>query len=186
MAMNPSCESEYDFALILTGLREVTDEIAGAIYKAGCDDATVSVRSGRVYVTFSRRAASMKDAVLSAIQNVLAANIGADVLRIDDCNLVTQSEIARRSGRSRQVIHQYINGTRGPGGFPAPACNLADDSPLWYWCEVSYWLWENNLIREDVMRNAEQVEVINAVLEFRRLRQLEPDLTKSIIDVVGT
>ncbi len=182
--MKSNGESEYDFALILTGISEVTDEIAGAIYQAGCDDATVSVRSGRVYVTFSRRASSMKDAVLSAIHDIQSANVVAEVLRVDECNLVTQAEIARRSGRSRQVIHQYIAGDRGPGGFPSPACNLCDDSQLWYWCEVSCWLWENNMIKEDVLRNAEEVEIINAVLEFRRLQQREPELTLKIMQAV--
>lgn len=176
-----NCETEYDFALVLTGVNEITDDIASAIYASGCDDATVSVRSGRAYVTFSRRAESMKAAVLSAIENVMAANVGVKVLRIDDCNLVTQSEIARRSGRSRQVIHQYITGIRGPGGFPPPACCLCDESPLWNWCEVCGWLWENNMLKEEVLRSAEEVEVINNVLELQHKRETNEPLVTEIL-----
>ncbi len=183
--MKSESEREFDFALILFGISEVTDEIAGAIYQAGCDDATVSVRSGRVYVTFSRVSHSMKDAVLSAIADVQSARVGASVMRVDDCNLVTQPEIARRSDRSRQVIHQYITGARGPGGFPPPACNLCDDSPLWYWREVSQWLWENSMLKEDALRDAEEIELINSVLEFKRLKLREPEIARQVMEVVG-
>lgn len=175
---------EYDFTLVLTGIDSVSDAEVNALYGAGCDDATVSVRSGRVYITFSRTASSLKDAIMSAIADVTSANIGAEVLRIDSCNLVTQAEIARRSGRSRQVINQYILGTRGPGSFPPPACNICDDAPLWYWCEVSYWLWENNMVKEDVVREAEQLDMINSVLELRHQRKSRPGLAEEIIQML--
>ncbi len=86
---------------------------------------------------------------------------GAQVLRVDECDLVTPSEIARRIGRSRQLVQQYICGKRGPGGFPPPECHLTDHAPLWAWCAVSYWLVQNNLLRPEVGWNAEVVEAIN-------------------------
>jgi hypothetical protein len=85
-----------------------------------------------VFLTFSRTAASLKEAIFSAIGDVRKANIGADVLRVDVCNLVTQADIARKIGRTRQLVHQYITGVRGPGGFPSPACDITDGDPLWY------------------------------------------------------
>jgi hypothetical protein len=176
---------EYDFTLVLAGIDSVSDVEVNALFVAGCDDATVSVRSGRVYMTFSRTSPSLKDAILSAIADVSSASIGAEVLRIDSCNLVTQAEIARRSGRSRQVINQYILGTRGPGGFPPPACNICDEAPLWYWCEVSYWLWENNMVKEDVVREAEQIDMINSVLELRHQRKNRPLLADEIIQLLN-
>jgi len=182
--VNPvNCQTEYEFALVLTGIRDVTDEAVNKLYESGCDDATISVRSGRVYATFARKADSIKDAILSAVQDVRSANIGAEVLRIDECNLVTQSEIARRTGRSRQQIHQFILGTRGPGGFPGPACHICD-SPLWYWCEVSYWLGENSMIPEACVREAETIEVINNVLELRHQKQIRPELAEEIIQSI--
>jgi hypothetical protein len=178
--------TEYDFALVLSHIDDATTKGADALFAAGCDDATVSVRSGRVYVTFSRKAASMKDAILSAIRDVRVANIGADVLRIDECNLVTQAEIARKSGRSRQVISQYILGLRGPGGFPPPACNICDDHPLWYWCEVSYWLWQNDMLKEDVYREAETIDTVNNILELRKRKKLTPELANEIMKSIET
>ncbi|MEX0585018.1 MAG: hypothetical protein WD176_00135 [Pirellulales bacterium] len=184
-ANSPVCDAEYDFTLVLSGISGLAAGVEDALFEAGCDDATVSVRSGRVYLTFSRSAASLKDAIVSAIQNVRAANVGADVLRVDECSLVTQSEIARRIRRSRQQVHQYMTGTRGPGGFPGPACFIADRAPLWYWCEVAAWLCENNIVKGDVLKEAQQIEVINAVLELSKQRQATPELTDEILHSVG-
>lgn len=186
MEPRSACECEHDFALVLTGIIEVTPEALDALFEAGCDDATVSVRSGRVYLTFSRTASSLKDAILSAIRDVRKAGIGADVLRVDECSLVTQADIARKIGRSRQLVHQYITGIRGPGSFPPPACEITTGAPLWYWCEVAYWLWENNMIKEDVLRAAQEVAIVNIALELEHQRQLEPALTEEILQSVST
>jgi hypothetical protein len=174
------CRTEYDFTLILTGVNALSQAVVDALYESGCDDATPSLRFGRVYLTFSRQAKTMAKAILSAIRDVRKAGIGADVLRVDPCNLVTQSEIAHRIRLSRQRVHQYIMGTRGPGGFPPPACNIADESPLWYWCDVAHWLRENNLLPEQAYREAQDVALINAQLEFRRQCELDSELCKEI------
>jgi len=178
-------QSEHDFVLVLTGISSLTPEALNALYEAGCDDGTLSVRSGRAYITFSRIAESMKDAIVSAIRDVRSAGIGADVLRVDHCNLVTQADIARKIGRTRQLVHQYMMGKRGPGGFPPPVCEICDGSPLWYWCEVAYWLWENDMIKEDVLREAEQVEAINGTLEMQHRRKMRPELAEEIARSVG-
>jgi hypothetical protein len=163
---------EYEFVLVLTDVPNVDDGMEDALFEAGCDDSTICIRSGRVYLAFSRVASSLKGAVLSAIRDVKKA--GLDVLRVDECNLVTQAEIAHKIKRTRQLVHQYITGVRGPGKFPAPACQLTETAPLWYWCEVAQWLRENNMISEEEAREAWDLALINSVLEFRRNRQLEP------------
>lgn len=92
---NPTSETEYDFTLLLAGVNTLTPDIEDALFNAGCDDATVSLRFGRLYLAFSRDANSLKDGILSAIKDVEASGIGARVIRVDHCDLVTQSEIAR-------------------------------------------------------------------------------------------
>lgn len=161
----PTSLREYEFALIVSGVPELNGRVEDAIFSAGCDDATVSMRYGRLYVEFSRSAPSLKDAIISAIRDVAKAGIGARVLRVDDCNLVSAADVARRIGRTRQLVHQYITGQRGRGGFPAPVCRIAERAPIWSWCEVSRWLATNGLVSEEVWRNAEVVEAINAVLD---------------------
>ena len=175
------CDVEFDFTLLLDGISQVSTEVEDSLFAAGCDDATISVRSGRVYLTFSRAAASMKDAIISAIRNVRESGVGATVLRVDQCTLVTQAEIARRIGRSRQLVHQYITGARGPGGFPPPACHITEEAPLWYWCEVAYWLSEHDIIREEDSREAQDVTVINSALEIAWQRRMSPEKTDTIL-----
>lgn len=179
------CDREHDFSLVLTGIPDLTDAVEDAIYTSGCDDATLSIRSGSAILTFSRRSPTLKDAILSAIRDVRSAGIGADVLRVDTCDLVTQSDIARRTGRKRQQIHQYMTGLRGPGGFPSPACHITDRKPLWYWCEVAYWLRENNMISASELDEAEQLAIINGALDLRFLKLKDPALTAEVMNAVG-
>jgi len=176
---------EYDFALILTGVYELTREVEDALFEAGCDDATLSVQYGFVYMQFSRAAPSLKDAILSAIRDVRKAKIGADVWRVDESDLVTPAEIARRIGRSRQLVHQYMTGKRGPGGFPAPECNLTDGAPLWAWRAVSYWLCQNDMIRPEELLNAEVVAAINSALDGVRQQHRNPELVAEVARAVA-
>lgn len=172
-----NCEREYDFALIVAGISELTDDVLDALFEAGCDDATPSIHYGLLYMEFSRSAVSLQEAIITAIRDVLKAGVDARVLRVDECNLVTQSDIARKIGRSRQLVHQYMTGERGPGGFPPPACYISDRSPLWAWCAVSYWLAGNNLIRPEESWNAAVVEAINSTLGRQ---MLPPELVEQV------
>jgi Helix-turn-helix len=162
------CEQEYDFALSLIGVTELTHAVEDALFEAGCSDATLSWVYGGLFMEFSRTAPSLEEAILSAIRDVRKANIGADVLMIDECNMVTQSEIARRSGHTRQYISQLINGTRGPGTFPPPHCHLNDTVQLWAWCEVSQWMYENNIIKRSVYEDFLTIDAINMALRANR------------------
>ena len=179
-SMKEPCEPEHDFALIVDGVPELTQQVEDAFFEAGCDDATLSMQYGLLYLEFSRSAKSLESAIISAITDIVKAGVGAHVLRVDECNLVTASEIARRINRSRQLVHQYMTGKRGPGGFPPPECHLTDHAPLWAWCAVSYWLVQNSLLRPEEGWNAEVVEAINNFLEWDRQRQRHPELLDEI------
>lgn len=179
------CEREHDFALILTGVGELTTEVEDALFAAGCDDATLSMKNGLMYLEFSRKAPSLKDAILSAIRDVRKANIGVDVWRVDECDLVTSTEIARRINRSDQLLREYVTGKRGPGGFPPPACHLSDDAPLWLWCEVSFWLCQNDMIRPEQLQEAEVVAAINNALELAHQRGRNPELVEEVTRAVA-
>ena len=179
------CDREYDFALILTGVQELTIEVEDALFKAGCDDATIGMTYGCIWIEFSRRAASLKDAILSAIRDVRAAGIGAQVVQVDECNLVTQAEIARRIGKSRQHVHQLITAKRGPGGFPPPVCQINEETPLWEWCAVSFWLCQNNMLRPEEVYNSEVVAAVNAALDLARYLDRNPDLVEEVSKAVS-
>ena len=179
-----NCQREYDFTFVLADDIQLTEELENALYGGQCDDCTISVRAGRVYVTFSRMASSMRDAILSAITDFKTSTRSTAILRVDECNLVTQAEIARKIDRSRQLVHQYIRGDRGPGRFPPPVCDIVDGTPLYYWCEVAYWLWENNMITENVLREAQDVAIINSVLELQHQKQHGCELAAEVARIV--
>ena len=176
-----SCTREHDFSLVVGGVPALTPEVENALFEAGCDDATLSIRYGLLYVEFSRSADSLKDALLSAIRDVQKAGIGAEVIRVDACNLVSAAEIARRIGRSRQLVHQYMTGRRGPGGFPPPECHLSEGAPLWAWCAVSHWLAQNDILRPEDSWSAEVVAAINNAMEAARQRVRQPGLVDEIV-----
>lgn len=184
MTMKSDCPREHEFVLVLSGVAELGPRVMDALFDAGCDDATPSIRFGRVYLTFAREAPSLKGAVLSAIRDVRRARIGADVLYMDDCNLVSQADIARRIKRTRQQVGQYVSGKRGPGHFPAPVCDLTEGRPLWQWCDVSYWLWENGIVGDDVLDESRLVAAINSVLEYRHQRQRDSSLVDEVFQFV--
>ena len=173
-------EREYEFSLILCGVHELDRRIEDALFEAGCDDATLSVQYGTISMDFARASPSLKDAILTAIRDVRKADIGADVWRVDESDLVTPSEIARRLGRSRQQIHQYMTGERGPGGFPAPECNLTEGAPLWDWYTVCHWLAANGMIRPEQLEDAETVAAINHHLEGVRQKARNPKLVAEV------
>jgi hypothetical protein len=76
-------EADHEFTLVLDGIPGLTSEIFDALFEAGCDDATMSSRDGVVSLAFGRAAPTMKDAVISAIQDVQKANVGARVVRVE-------------------------------------------------------------------------------------------------------
>jgi len=162
-------EGIFEFALIIAGVTELTDEVLDRLFEAGCDDATASIQHGVLYLEFSRSDASLEHAILSAIHDVTNAEIGAEVRRVDQYDLVTPAEIARRIGRSRQLVHQYIRGDRGPGGFPAPDRQLRGAHPLWSWCSVSRWLAAHDLLQPEQSHHATVLGAINNLLERRHL-----------------
>jgi hypothetical protein len=179
------CSGEHEFVLVLEGVKDLSREVMDALFEAGCDDATPSIRFGRMYLTFARRAKSMKEAMLSAIRDVRRANIGAMIVCVDDCNLVSQSDIARRINRTRQQVGQYVSGTRGPGNFPGPVCDLVEGHPLWRWCEVSYWLCENGIIGNEVLDESRIIAAVNCVLDLAYWRKQDSGLVDELFQLVG-
>ena len=175
-------DREHEFTLVLTGVNELADPVVDALFEAGCDDAVLGVRYGAMFLSFTRAAPTLLDAILSAITDVRRAGIGADVLRVDECDLVSQADIARRIKLTRATVCQYVSGKRGPGGFPPPACHLTDvaESALWQWCEVADWLSQNNLIRADELKHARDVAIVNNALSHAQMRKREAVLTDEV------
>ncbi len=72
---------KYDFTLYLGGSPALTDEVADALFAAGCDDGSPGVCDGIFSIDFHREAGSLDEAVRTAIANVEAA--GHTVERVE-------------------------------------------------------------------------------------------------------
>ena len=82
--------NKYDFTLILAESLELTDGIADALFEAGCDDGTPGTCNGVFSIDFHREAASLEEAIRSAIENVRTA--GYEVTRVEiEAEAVTQT-----------------------------------------------------------------------------------------------
>ena len=73
--------SKYDFTLILTESLELTDDLADALFAAGCDDGTPGTCNGIFSIDFHREAISLEEAIRSAIADVKTA--GYQVARVE-------------------------------------------------------------------------------------------------------
>jgi len=71
----------YGFTVTLANTDCLTVAMADRLFEAGCDDATPSGREGTVSVHFDREAASLGEAVGSAIRDVEKA--GYEVARVE-------------------------------------------------------------------------------------------------------
>lgn len=169
------------FTLVLTGIRELNASVEDALYEAGCDDALLGTRNGVAFLDFDREAESLVDAIHSAIRDVERAGLGARVVRVEPDDLVSASEIARRTMRSRESIRQCVEGSRGPGGFPAPISSVRGTSPIWRWAEVAEWFARKDRkggVHPRLVENALVIAAVNSALEISILLPDSIALTK--------
>lgn len=159
---------EHEFTIIATGLDPQGDDFADRFYEAGCDDALVGFQRGVIVADFVREADTIEDAITSAIVAVRSA--GATVLRVEPDNLVNLSDIAERSGLTRQAIALYAGGKRGKG-FPAAAACVTTDHPLYDWTEVARWLVANGKLDHAAIEQADVIKSFNDELDYAQAHQ---------------
>lgn len=73
---------KFEFTLILSGPTDITSEVENGLFESGCDDATLSLQNGVLKLTFTRSADSLKEAILSATQDVQKAGIAVVGLEV--------------------------------------------------------------------------------------------------------
>ncbi len=172
------------FTLIVVGPDLQSDETVDALFEAGCDDAIVGRADGIQYLEFDREAASLEDAVLSAVADVEQID-GAEVLRIADAGLASMAVIAARTGRTRESVRLLISGDRGPGGFPAPVTDPRSRYRLWQISDVERWLRAHGG-EIDESRDEHVLAAINAGLELRHhSAHIAADKRGDLRDLVG-
>lgn len=174
MSKSRKSRASYTFMLVLERTSARWEAIEEAVFAAGCDDATLGLRNGTIFLDFDRTSANFETAVLTAIHDVESAPIGLRVKRIEPDDWVTAAEIARRLAVSREAVRLWIEGKRGNGGFPAPRSGLSGNTVLWSWLEVSRWLVATKKLGDDAfVKTAEVIAAINRALETRTPSDLD-------------
>jgi len=87
-----SKKMNHRFTFILSGVSEITAELADAIYGATGGDIEFNMRDGVAFLEFDRTAASLHDAITSTISQVEGAGVGVRVVRVesDDANTIAK------------------------------------------------------------------------------------------------
>ena len=73
---------KHQFTLIVAGVDLQHESVIDRLFESGCDDALVGSRDGVQFIDFDRDAATLDEAVLSAVADVeKAAGVRAGVCR---------------------------------------------------------------------------------------------------------
>ncbi len=150
----------HTFTLIVD--RAIDDEAANELYEAGLDDAAIGTLDGRPAIDVDREATTLLEAIATAVRQVESVG-GIRVIRVDGEELVTQADIAARTGKSRQAVNHWIKRDAERSAFPAPAYGVGARSPLWRWSEVVAWLGAG----VETTDRARVVSLVNATLVAR-------------------
>lgn len=82
----------HKFVLVLSGISELTPDVANALYEATGGDIELNMRSGVAYVEFERSAATLRAGVERAIREIEGAEAGVRVVRVEseDANTIAK------------------------------------------------------------------------------------------------
>lgn len=118
----------YEFTTVVDGVDLDACEEVIADLEEDFDGLTWAQSGGQVVVTAEVAAESMIQAVLSVVEAVESVP-GARVVHVGPEEYVSQAEVARRVGVSRQYVSLLASGARGPGasrcrsgGAAGPGC----------------------------------------------------------------
>jgi len=151
----------HNFMLILD--RPIDEATSDLLFEAGLDDAAVTALDGNPALDVDREASTLLDAIASAITQAESV-AGIQVIRVEGEELVSQADIAERTGRSRQAVNHWIRRDADSSGFPEPAYGTSTRSPLWRWADVQSWLEPDS----DIDDRGRIIALANATLLTRR------------------
>jgi len=157
---------EYSFTIYVD--RPLNDSESKALYD---DERFLDVAIGesgdqqRGFVSFTVNANSVTSALAKSLESLEL--FGLTPTNLEDEDTVTASQIAERTGRTRQSIQMLISGKRGPGGFPHP---WNDDPALYSWSEVARWF--RNELHEPIQPYNADSDVIAATAHMLRANAL--------------
>lgn len=173
----------FEFTIVASGLDPEAEDFFDRFYEAGCDDATVAFQNGHIILDFTREAATLEEAIASAVADV--ARSGARAERVEPDPLVSLSDMAARAGLSRAAMTNYFKGLRAEN-FPPPVARVTTESPLWEWATVARWMYRNRKLTREAALAAAIVRQANAVISdgggdiARRLKNKAREVEKEL------
>ncbi|MFF4246980.1 helix-turn-helix transcriptional regulator [Streptomyces sp. NPDC001822] len=130
---------EYEFLFVVDGIGVDDDQAVGVIFDEF--DGLLTQHRGKHLLDLSESGDSAIDAAHRLVVRLRSALPQLRLLRLDP-DLVGVSDIAERTGRSRQNVLQWVNGERRAGAadvFPDSEGTVGR-SLVWRWAEVNAWL----------------------------------------------
>jgi hypothetical protein len=73
----------HTFTLILSGVAQITPELADALYAATQGDIELNLRDGVAFLEFDRTASTLREAITAAIREVEGADVGVRIVRVE-------------------------------------------------------------------------------------------------------
>lgn len=95
------------FTLIVDGADLQDEAVVNRLFESGCDDALIGSTDGVQFIDFDREADSLDEAVLSAVADIERVD-GVQVVRAVDAGLATMTDIATRTGRTREGVRLLV------------------------------------------------------------------------------
>jgi hypothetical protein len=162
--------NDYTFILRFLAPGRSVEDLSIPIYER-IDDASLMGpdEDGSFLLEFDRRSTSLPRALGAAVAELLQTLPDATVLRVEEDDLATMADIAKRSGRTPESIRLLVNGKRGPGAFPPAAGRLDARTKVWRWADIARWF--EQALGEPLPGTADSafLQAFNDALEIRRL-----------------
>jgi predicted DNA-binding transcriptional regulator AlpA len=128
---------EYEFVFVVDGVSTDDDKAVSIIIDSV--DGLLSWNRGLHRLTVSGEGADAMDALQRLLHRLSPTLPGLRILRLDP-DLVGVSDIAERTGHSRQNVQQWVAGERNADrAFPPPE-GTAGRSLVWRWADINDWL----------------------------------------------
>jgi hypothetical protein len=128
---------EYEFLFVVEGIDVDDDRAVGTVFDEF--DGLLTRHHGRHLLDVAGTGANVVEAAHHLVVRLRQALPDMRILRLDP-ELVGVSDIAERTGRSRQNVLQWVGGERrADRPFPKPE-GAVGRSLVWRWAEVNQWL----------------------------------------------
>ena len=162
--------NEHTFTIRFLAPGRTLDDLSIDLYDR-IDDASLEGpdHDGSFLYEFDRVAPSLPDALATALSELTDALPEATVIRVQEYDLASMSDIAARAGRTPESVRLLVNGRRGPGGFPPAAGDLGGRIKVWRWADVAQWFEETLGEPLPDASDSAFLQAFNDALEIRRL-----------------